>query len=109
MLCTSCQKEITAGSKFCYNCGAKQAEGAVPPPPVNPTRTRMMRSSADKKIGGVCSGLADYFDMDVTILRVIWVLAFFFAGTGGLLYVILWIVLPVAPPQAYPTSATTAS
>jgi phage shock protein C len=109
MLCASCQKEITSGSKFCYSCGAKQADSAAAPPPVSATRTRMMRSGTDKKIGGVCAGLADYFDLDVTIVRVIWILAFFFAGTGGLLYVILWIVLPLAPERAIPASATTAS
>ena len=109
MVCPSCQKEITAGSKFCYSCGAKQAEAAPAQPPVSPTKTKLMRSSVDKKIGGVCAGLADYFDMDVTLVRVIWVLAFFFAGTGGLLYLILWVVLPLAPERAIPTSATAAS
>jgi phage shock protein C len=107
MVCTNCQREITEGSKFCYNCGAKQADVGTAPPPVRLTKTRMMRSSTDKKIGGVCAGLADYFDLDVTLVRVIWILAFFFAGTGGLLYIILWIVLPVAPERAIPASVTT--
>jgi phage shock protein PspC (stress-responsive transcriptional regulator) len=65
-----------------------------------------MRSSTDKKIAGVCAGLADYFDLDPTIVRVIWFLAVFFAGTGFLAYIILWIVLPVAPAGVIPTSAT---
>jgi phage shock protein PspC (stress-responsive transcriptional regulator) len=57
-----------------------------------------MRSSRDKKLGGVCAGVADYFDLDPTLVRVVWLLAVFFAGTGFLVYLILWIVLPVAPP-----------
>jgi phage shock protein PspC (stress-responsive transcriptional regulator) len=57
-----------------------------------------MRSSRDKKLGGVCAGLADYFDLDPTLVRVVWLLAFFCAGAGFLAYVILWIVLPIAPP-----------
>jgi phage shock protein C len=64
-----------------------------------------MRSSRDKKIGGVCAGIADYFDLDSTLVRVIWLLAIFFAGTGFLIYLILWIVLPLAPatlPVAVP-------
>ena len=65
-----------------------------------------MRSSTDKKIAGVCAGLADYFDLDPTIVRVLWFLAVFFAGTGFLAYMILWIVLPVAPAGVIPTSAT---
>jgi phage shock protein PspC (stress-responsive transcriptional regulator) len=66
-----------------------------------------MRSSTDKKIGGVCAGLADYFDMDPTILRVIWLLLVICGGTGLLAYIILWIVLPLAPGGVVPTSATT--
>jgi phage shock protein PspC (stress-responsive transcriptional regulator) len=58
-----------------------------------------MRSSTDKKLGGVCAGLAEYFDMDITLVRVLWLLVVLCGGTGILLYVILWIVLPVAPLQ----------
>jgi len=65
-----------------------------------------MRSSTDKKLGGVCAGVADYLDMDPTLVRVLWVLVVFCGGTGILLYVILWLVLPLAPPPVYaaPTS-----
>jgi phage shock protein PspC (stress-responsive transcriptional regulator) len=56
-----------------------------------------MRSSRDKKLGGVCAGLADYFDLDPTIVRVVWLLAFLCAGAGGLVYIVLWIALPLAP------------
>ncbi len=56
-----------------------------------------MRSSRDKKLGGVCAGLAEYFDIDPTIVRVVWLLAFLCAGAGGLVYIVLWIVLPLAP------------
>jgi phage shock protein PspC (stress-responsive transcriptional regulator) len=50
-------------------------------------------------------GIADYFDLDATIVRVVWLLAIFFAGTGLLVYLILWIVLPLAPA----TNAVTVS
>jgi len=56
-----------------------------------------MRSVRDKKIAGVCAGIAEYFDLDPTLVRVLWLIAIFFGGTGFLLYIILWIVLPVAP------------
>jgi phage shock protein C len=97
MVCPNCQKEIIDGSKFCYNCGSKltaDAAGAAYAP--SPAR-RLMRSSRDKKLGGVCAGLADYFDLDPTIVRVVWLLSVLFAGTGFLVYVVLWIVLPIAP------------
>jgi phage shock protein C len=110
MICSSCQKEIAIGSKFCYNCGAKQPE--TPPPGLSPAtggKKKLMRSSTDKKIAGVCGGLADYFEMDPTILRVLWLIAVLCFGTGVLAYIILWIVLPVAPPGVVPTSAAAAS
>ena len=110
MICPNCQKDIAIGSRFCYNCGAKQAE--TPPPGLSPAtggKKKLMRSSTDKKIAGVCAGLADYFDLDPTIVRVVWLLAVLCAGTGLLLYVILWIVLPLAPAGMIPTSAATAS
>ena len=106
MLCSCCQKEIAPGSKFCCNCGARQPDVAcVGTPPCVTAPKRLMRSSRDKKIGGVCAGLADYFDLDPTLVRVLWLLAVFCAGTGFLVYLILWIVLPLAaacPPVAVP-------
>ncbi len=98
MICQHCQKEIAEGSKFCYNCGAQQAGGVASVPAGIPMQKRLMRSSRDKKIGGVCAGLADYFDIDPTIIRVVWLLAIFLGGTGLLAYLVLWIVLPLAPP-----------
>jgi len=98
MQCQNCHKEIADGSKFCYNCGAQQAGAAgVPGVAAVPVVKRLMRSSRDKKIGGVCAGLADYFDLDATIVRVVWLLAILFAGTGFFVYLVLWIVLPQAP------------
>src|SRR5215469_8694349 len=90
MLCPKCQKDAPEGSRFCSNCGA-QLTGQVAPV------KKLMRSSRDKKLGGVCAGLADYFDIDPTIVRVVWLLAFLCAGAGGLVYIALWIVLPLAP------------
>ena len=98
MVCPKCQKEVVEGSKYCYNCGAQLAgQGAPPAGGYAAPGKRLMRSSRDKKIGGVCAGLADYFDLDPTVVRIIWLLAVLCAGTGGLLYIILWIALPLAP------------
>jgi phage shock protein C len=107
MTCTSCHKDIAVGSKFCYNCGAKQPESGAPGlSPATGAHKKLMRSSTDKKIAGVCAGLADYLDMDATIIRVLWLLLLICAGTGLLAYIILWIVLPVAPGGVVPTSST---
>lgn len=48
----------------------------------------------EKKIFGVCSGLANYFDMDPTVMRILFVVAFVFFGAGFLLYLILFFLMP---------------
>lgn len=98
MVCASCQKQIADGSNFCYNCGAQQAAGATAASAGQlPARKRLVRSTNDKKIAGVAAGLADYFDLDPTIIRLVWLLAILFAGTGLIAYIILWIALPAGP------------
>lgn len=59
-------------------------------------RRRLLLSQTDKKLAGVCGGLADYFDVDSTLVRIIFlVLTVFSLGMGGvLLYLILWAVMP---------------
>jgi phage shock protein PspC (stress-responsive transcriptional regulator) len=110
MTCPNCQKDIVAGSTFCCNCGTRQSGAAAPGnSPSAGDRKRLVRSSTDKKLGGVCAGLADYFDLDPTMVRVLWLLAIFLGGTGFLVYIILWIVLPLAPTGAVSSSATVAS
>ena len=57
---------------------------------------QLMRSGRDKKIAGVCAGVANYLDMDPTIVRVIWGVLAFCYGVGIVAYIILWIIAPVA-------------
>jgi phage shock protein PspC (stress-responsive transcriptional regulator) len=51
-------------------------------------------SSTDKKIGGVCGGLAEYFNIDSLIIRIIFVILVLGFGTGILAYILLWILAP---------------
>lgn len=55
---------------------------------------KLYRDENNKVLGGVCAGLADYFNVDVALIRVAFVFAVVVMGTGGLLYLILWIVVP---------------
>lgn len=55
---------------------------------------RLCKSSTDKKIFGVCGGLAQFLGIDPTIVRLIWALLIFCAGTGLLAYIIAALVLP---------------
>lgn len=89
MTCTRCSREIDVDSEYCRFCGA----------PVREPRStrRLSRRPAEGKIAGVCTGLADYFDTDVTLVRLAWVLLALVPGIiiGGVVaYVIAWVVLP---------------
>lgn len=55
---------------------------------------KLYRDDFHKKVGGVCAGLAEYFNVDVAVVRLVFVLTLIFHGGGGLVYIILWIVLP---------------
>lgn len=57
-------------------------------------KKKLYKSNTDKKICGVCGGIAEYFGIDSTIVRLILVLAVLFAGTGVLAYIIAAIVMP---------------
>ncbi len=55
---------------------------------------RLYKSTTDKKICGVCAGIAEYFDLDPTIIRLAWVVFTLFGGSGILAYIIAAIVMP---------------
>jgi len=58
---------------------------------------KLYRSNKDKKLAGVCGGLAEYLGMDATIIRVIWVLLTLFAGAGLLAYIVCALIIPQDP------------
>lgn len=58
---------------------------------------RLMRSATDIMIGGVCGGLGRYLGLDVTIVRLAFLMLFFLAGHGLLVYLFLWILMPMEP------------
>lgn len=58
-------------------------------------KKKLYLSDTDKKIGGVCGGIAEYFDIDSTVVRLVWILATFFSmGFGIIFYLIAWAVIP---------------
>ncbi|MCX7930235.1 MAG: PspC domain-containing protein [Chlorobi bacterium] len=58
---------------------------------------RIYRSRTERKIAGVCGGLAEYFDVDPSLVRILFVALVFFNGFGFLAYLVCWLVLPEAP------------
>jgi phage shock protein C len=99
MLCAKCQRDIADYSNFCYYCGARQQTARVYERP-----RRVHRSLIDSKIAGVCGGLAEYFDMDPTLVRLLWVIVTVFTGfvPGIFVYLLAWIIMPVAPIAVQP-------
>jgi phage shock protein C len=91
MTCRQCAKEIQEGSVFCPSCGT-----AVRPPSYP---RRLTRRPAEGKFGGVCAGLAAYFDVDVTFVRVAWIVLSIWPGAivlGIAAYLVAWVLIPVA-------------
>ena len=64
---------------------------------------KLYRSRKDEKIAGVCGGIAKYFKIDSSIIRLIWALAILCAGTGLLAYIVCAVVIPEAPEDDYVT------
>jgi len=67
------------------------------------TRRRLSRSRTDVKLAGVCGGLAEYFEVDSTPVRLLWAVLTIFPGAivcGVIAYVVAWLVMPAAPMTA---------
>ena len=63
---------------------------------------RLYRSGKNKYLGGVCGGVAEYFNLDPTLIRILWVIIVFFPpGLGVILYILLWIFVPRNPKQSW--------
>src|SRR6195256_3224964 len=89
MYCNYCGKVIQDDAAVCAYCGIRVGASVA--------RHRLTRPRQGRKIAGVCLGFAEYFDIDVTIVRVIWLITAIMSGIGAIPYVIAWIVMPEEP------------
>ncbi|HKZ45127.1 MAG TPA: PspC domain-containing protein [archaeon] len=62
---------------------------------------KLYRSGKEKILGGVCGGIAEYFNADPTLVRILWVLFCILWGTGILFYLILWVIMPRNPKHKW--------
>jgi phage shock protein C len=63
---------------------------------MDPTR-KLYRSRTNRQVAGVCGGLAQHFNVDVTLIRVLFALLAVLGGSGVVLYVAMWIIIPKEP------------
>ena len=91
MFCPQCGKEYSQQVNFCCQCGTALSG------PVTPPAKKLTLSRKNHKIAGVCGGFADYLDIDVTLVRILWLMLVFFGGWGIFSYFIAWIVMPEEP------------
>jgi len=89
MYCTKCGVELREDDRFCSRCGT--ATRVAPQPFVQKS---LLLDKTNKKIAGVCAGFARYFEVDVILVRVIWLAIAFGTGVGFIAYLVAWIVMP---------------
>ena len=99
MYCTKCGVELAERDIYCSQCGTATSN-ADQQICVRSAPKRLMRSVYDNKLAGVCAGIAHYFGVDPTLVRLIWlVLVFTPPGAGIIAYIIAWIIIPREPYQ----------
>jgi phage shock protein C len=99
MYCTQCGARLDDSARFCTTCGkavdapagSAQAQVQAPLAAVR----RLHRDIAHKKIAGVCAGFAEYFDTDISLMRIIWLALLLLPPNIGIIaYIVAWAVLP---------------
>ena len=90
MYCNHCGKVIQEDANVCAYCGKRVGNVSA--------RKNLVRPQAGRQIAGVAMAFAEYFDMDVSLVRLIWVLIALFSGGAGLIaYLVAWLVIPSEP------------
>jgi phage shock protein C len=91
MYCNACGKTLAEDGRFCSYCGNVVG--------VPPTPKKLMRSRTDRKIAGVCAGLAHCLDLDTSLVRILFFFITLACGIfpGVVAYMLGWIIIPEAP------------
>jgi phage shock protein C len=99
MYCTNCGRQLEDEARYCSSCGtARNSTG-----PRFSEMQKLTRPREGKMIAGVCAGVARYLDLDVTLVRILWVLVAIFPCIPGIAaYLVCWFLMP-ADPETFPT------
>lgn len=92
---------LAGNAKECAACASAKREPSKKVQVPDDGIKRLYRSGKDKILGGVCGGIAEYLGVDPVLIRFIWAIAVFFFGTGVLLYIIAWIIIPRNPNHSW--------
>ena len=89
MYCNYCGKQIQDDAVVCAYCGIRVGASMA--------RMRLVRPRMGRKVAGVCLGFSEYFGIDVTVVRLVWLITALMTCIGFIPYVIAWIVMPEEP------------
>lgn len=91
MYCNACGKAIAEDARYCTYCGTVVGSA--------PRSKQLIRSRSNRKIAGVCAGFGHYLDLDISLVRILWVFVTLMAGgfPGVVAYILAWIIVPEEP------------
>jgi phage shock protein C len=90
MFCTQCGVTLDDQDRFCRQCGRATGVAA----PRRPSSHNLTRDMPNKKVAGVCAGFARYLEVDVVLIRVLWLAIALCTGVGFIAYLVAWMVMP---------------
>ena len=106
MYCSTCGRQLEDEARFCSACGTPRGK-VRPPADESSGEKKLGRPREGKMIAGVCAGVARYLEIDVTLVRIVWILVTIFPPIPGLIaYIVCWIVMPQDPEPDCPSSST---
>jgi phage shock protein PspC (stress-responsive transcriptional regulator) len=91
MYCTVCGQQILPVDAYCAACGTRTGN-------IVRVERRLTRSFQERKIAGVCAGVGNYLGIDPAMVRFVWMISTIFYGAGLLLYLLMWIAMPLEQP-----------
>jgi len=104
MYCSSCGIEVSEAARYCPQCGTVTGKESIPSPTRKPAHS-LSRPRDERRIAGVCSGIARYLGIDVTLVRILTIVLTIWPPAVGLIfYVVCWIVMPQQPLLLAPPS-----
>lgn len=89
MYCNNCGKVIPDDALLCSYCGKRVSTSVA--------TKRLVRVREGRQIAGVCKGFAQYFDLDIALVRIAWVVSAAFGLLGVIAYLAAWVIVPEEP------------